>query len=200
MDFGNTRCLKARQQHGRLYLRAGGRHGERNRAQRSSSDRKGKVIIVASLHDGPESPQRVDNALHGAPRERIVPNQGGFKWKSGQDSTQQASCRPRISRVQLAPRHLKAFQTAAFDQDSRPCVQDRRSKLFKAFQGALTVLAGSKVVDNGGPLGDGANHCQPMADGLVTGYPNSSLDSGRRRDLQALRMVHWTQISMVIDF
>jgi len=96
---------------------------------------------------------------------------------------------------------MESLQTLSFDSHSRTCALDGRSQLFEAVQGALAVLAGSKIVDNRGALGDGTNHCQAVADGFVAGYDDSSLESQRWGDLQTLGMSrHWTEVSMVIDF
>jgi hypothetical protein len=78
----------------------------------------------------------------------------------------------------------------ALDCHGRPDLLDGRSKLLKAFQRTLAILAGGKVVDNGVAFGDGSNHCKAVADGLIAGYKDGPFDAQCWRNLQTLGVVH----------
>jgi len=148
--------------------------------ERAAADTEGSAI-VHGVDPGAHFCQRIDDAAHRTPLQRLVAADYGFERVAGQDARHEPKRRPGIDRVERPPGRLQPADAAsADDQGRRPCRPDGDAELAEARERGGAVRAGGVAVDVRLAVRQRRHHGVAVRNGFVAGDPHTSGGAGRR--------------------
>ena len=118
--------------------------------------------------------QRLDNAVHRPFLKRFVAGQYRAEALPGEQTSEQAHCRPAVSAIKRFGRLAKTLFTHSMNHNCGACLLDRNPELPQASNRRSTILAIRKILDRRSTFGDRADHRRAVRYRLIAGKANAS--------------------------